>query len=321
MDSHLEALITDQSGTVARRQLIARGVADHEIRRWVRRRELAPLMRGVYINHTGSPTWLERAWGAVLVTSSFDRRGDAHGSALARESALRLLDGPGSPFARHPGLHVIVADSRFITPPDVVQVQRCRQFAAKVPVRSGIPCVRYEEALIDVAIEASRWDSFALLAAATGSRRTTAGRVGDALTARPWVPQRRWLEQIIADIESGTCSVLERGFAVEVLRAHGLPAPRRQYREVTPIGVVYRDAVYSGLVIELDGRAHHSSVEGRDADLDRDLVAATLGHRTVRLGWGQVFRTPCRTAAALAALIDARPNSCQRKVCRVSASR
>lgn len=55
-------------------------------------------------------------------------------------------------------------------------------------------------------------------------------------------------------------------------------------------------------LIELDGR-FHTDFRRRDADLDRDLIAAVSGRLTVRLGWGQVFARPCRTAEALGELL------------------
>lgn len=158
------------------------------------------------------------------------------------------------------------------------------------------------------------------MAEAISRRRTTATRIRGKLGERAWAAERAWLNSALADVEAGTCSVLERGFVTEVLRPHGLPVPRKQWREVTSIGVVYRDAMYGHRVVELDGRANHSSIAQRDADLDRDLVAATLGHSTVRLGWGQVYRRPCHTAMRLAELLEVAGHSCAEKLCKVSAN-
>ena len=58
--------------------------------------------------------------------------------------------------------------------------------------------------------------------------------------------------------------------------------------------------------MELDGRLWHDSVEGRDADLDRDLDAAVERLATVRLGWGQVYGRPCETAVRIGHLLEAR---------------
>ncbi|WP_228551872.1 type IV toxin-antitoxin system AbiEi family antitoxin domain-containing protein [Mumia zhuanghuii] len=54
-------LLDTQCGVVARRQLRERGLGSHDVRRLIRRRELVRLLPGVYVNHTGSPTWIQRA--------------------------------------------------------------------------------------------------------------------------------------------------------------------------------------------------------------------------------------------------------------------
>lgn len=106
------------------------------------------------------------------------------------------------------------------------------------------------------------------------------------------------------DIDAGTRSVLEHGYLTKVERPHRLPAGLRQVRHVGELGTQYRDLVLPGLVVvELDGRIHHSGAENRDRDLDRDLDAAAAGHASVRLGWGQVFGRPCASARRLALIL------------------
>lgn len=302
-------LLVDQAGVVARQQLGALGAQEHDARRLVRRRELVRVHRGVFVNHTGGLTWLQRAWCAVLATSTFDPRGIAQGSALASWSALRLVDGPGARRERSE-IHVRIDGSRSVRPPTGVVAVRCRHFYERASHSSGLPCVRYEDALIDVLPELDRWQTFSLLANAVGSRRTTASRLASTAERRALMRDRRWFDDVVSDIGAGTCSVLERGFLVDVLKPHGLPRPRQQSRAVTPIGVAYRDAVFGSVIIELDGRLFHASAERRDADLDRDLVAAAAGMTTVRLGWGQVFRRPCRTAVWLSQVLGLSAKAC-----------
>ena len=91
----LPGVVADQSGVVARQQLLAGGWTDADIRRARRRRELVAVLPGVFVDHTGTPTWMQRAWVAVLATSTFDG-GVRGGSPLAQESALRVADGAGA---------------------------------------------------------------------------------------------------------------------------------------------------------------------------------------------------------------------------------
>jgi hypothetical protein len=164
--------------------------------------------------------------------------------------------------------------------------------------------VRTEEAVLDVAIAAgSDLEAVAVLARWVQRRRTTAGRLQAALAVRRRVPRRGWLKRVLADLAAGTCSVLEHGFLVNVERSHGLPRADRQRPGRSSQGLVYRDADYGPLLVELDGRLFHDSATARDRDLERDLDAAVDLRASVRLGWGQVFARPCTTAAKLAAVM------------------
>ena len=112
---------------------------------------------------------------------------------------------------------------------------------------------------------------------------------------------------MLDDIGAGTCSALEHGYLERVERAHGLPVAERQVR-ASSRGPVYRDVLYEAqsLIVELDGRTFHDGVADRSRDLDRDLDAAVDGATTVRLGWGQVYGTPCRTAQRVGVLLQQR---------------
>ena len=71
----------------------------------------------------------------------------------------------------------------------------------------------------------------------------------------------------------------------------------------------YRDVLYRryATAVELDGRAFHGSAAARDRDHERDLVAtAESDLLTLRLTYGQVFATPCRTAAQVGAVLRRR---------------
>jgi len=60
-------------------------------------------------------------------------------------------------------------------------------------------------------------------------------------------------------------------------------------------------------IVELDGRPFHDTARLRDKDFDRDLDARVDEKSlTVRLTYGQVFGTPCRTAARIGQLLQSR---------------
>lgn len=297
----LTALLNEQHGVISRRQVQELGGTPGDIERRLRRREWVRLLPGGFVNHTGEPTWVQRAWAGVLYLWP---------AALAHRSALRAAAGPG--WRRHDDsgpIQILVARDRHVAGPAGYSVKRVASFEEKVQWNLAPPRMRLEEALIDVAAaEESEYAAIAVLADACQARRTTAARLARTLRARPRLPRRRWMLNLLKDIADGTCSALEQGYVTKVERSHGLPSAHRQARERTDGGTVYRDACYEafGLLIELDGRLFHDSARQRDRDLDRDLVAAVDGRTTVRLGWGQVFERPCRTAGRVAALLQQR---------------
>lgn len=304
------ALLALQSGVVSRRQLHDAGGLPHDLKRLLRHRDLVRLHDGVFVNHTGALSWIQRAWAGVLL---------AWPAALCADSALRVADGPGRAGRDDRVIHLGIDRDRSLAVPAGYRVHRLARFDDKVQWNKTPPRVRIEEALLDVASRTSDdYDAIASLADAIGARRTTAPRIAEHLAARPRVPRRAFLSDVLTDLEHGTCSVLEHGYLTRVERPHGLPTASRQVRD-SANGPVYRDVVYLDLdqVVELDGRLWHDSVESRDADLDRDLDAAVGGQGTVRLGWGQVFARPCRTAVRIGGLLSARgwqghPTRCAR---------
>ena len=156
-----------------------------------------------------------------------------------------------------------------------------------------------------------------LLTAAVNDRLTTAARLRDARAPRKRLRGRRWILEVLADVEAGACSVLEHGYLARVERAHGLPRAARQQIRRTESGTEYRDVEYDefGLVVELDGRVGHEGWAAGGRDADRDLDDRAAGRETVRLRHQQVFDTPCRTASRIASILRRRgwagsPRSC-----------
>ncbi len=291
MHAALLPLLEDQSGVVSRRQAEQAGVRPHEVARLLRRRELVALHDGVYVGHTGRPTFLQRAWAATLLYEP---------AALAGPTALRVVEGPGSRRPEGPIHLAVERDRRHCARPDIV-LHRTAHLEERVLWHVGPPRMRYEEAALDVAAAAaSDFEALGELSRVVQSRRTTAGRLRSALAERERIGRRRWLESVLSDVAAGTCSVLEHGYLQRVERAHGLRRARRQVRDRLGASTVFRDVLYEGgTVVELDGRLYHDSTAQRDRDFDRDLDAAAHGLTTLRVSWGQVFERPCWTAARI----------------------
>ena len=307
----LARTLADQAGVISRRQVIDLGLEPHDLRRLVRRRDLTLLHPGVYVDHTGDPSWIQRAWAGVLACASYDTRrrggtsrGDDLGAALAGASAMRAADGPGRREDATPIVVAIARDRRVLAPAGLTVV-RTFGLADRVMWNVGPPRMRYDEAALDVALAtADQLSAVGAIARAVQSRHTTAVRMQESLALRARAPRRLFLQSVLADVARGTCSVLEREYLVRVERPHGLPSGQRQSRAGTIGGVVYRDVAVGTQLVELDGRLFHDTAEQRDRDFERDLDAAVSGQGTVRLTWGQVVHRPCSTAAKLSALFE-----------------
>lgn len=281
----IDDLLYQQSGVISRRQALHAGLRNHDIRRMLRRREWARVHPGVYVDHTGPLTWIQRAWAAVLYAAP---------AALCLESALSE---EGSV------IHVGIDRRRaMLAEPAGVRIHHLAHLDERTLWNVGPPRLRYEEAALDVASRASsEFDAIAVLANACQSRRTTAVRLLKALDHRRRIHRRRMLKAVLHDVSDGTCSVLEHAYLHRVERAHGLPRATRQRRSASAEGVYYRDVEYDKrLVVELDGRLFHDSVSARNRDFNRDLDAAASGRATVRLSYQQVLDRPCPTAGKIA---------------------
>lgn len=280
-----------QGGVISRAQLRELHARDHDIRRLVRNRELAAIHPGVYVNHTGNPTWGQRAWAAVLACWP---------AALAGRSALP------KPPERAP-IEVMVPMGRTVRAPEGVIVRRRARFEGYVDWAAYPPRQLIAEAAIDAAGAATEVnEAFSMLADLVQGKALRAGALVEALSRRRRLRDRKLLVELIEDLEAGACSVLEREYLRRVECAHGLPAGVRQVADSVAGVAVERDVTYAayGLVVELDGRAFHGSAAARDADHARDLdAAAARGLRTVRLTYGQVLGGACRTAARIGELL------------------
>ena len=289
----LADLLRWQAGVVSRRQLAEVGARPHDVRRLLRRRELNVVWPGTYVGHTGPLTEEQRAWAAVLHFAP---------AALCLESALPRPD-PRKP------IHVAVGLERNVRPVDGVRVHRVAHLDVRRHPTALPPRVRIEHAAIDVALaQPDVAAAFRVLAHVCQTRQTKPSLIAAALRGRPQVPRRQLLLELLDDLDTGACSVLEREY-LRLERLHGLPTARRQRRDTLRGRPYYRDVPYEdyALDVELDGRAFHDTAGARDADLERDLdTVVDTGCLTVRLGYGQVFTHGCRTIAKVATLLKQR---------------
>lgn len=294
------ALLRMQGGVISGPQARAAGESVDDIVRRLRRREWARVVPGVFVEHTGPLTFHQRAWVGVLALWP---------AAVGGRAALRLAAGPGwRGFSEHDPVDLVVSRARHLVTPPGYRVTRRSGFPELALWNLGPPRLRAEEAALDVALRGERdWEVVSILAEVCQRRATTATRLRHSLAGRARVGRRAWLDAVLADLESGSSSVLEQEYLSRVERAHGLPRGVRQARELSATGVSrFRDVEYAewGVVVELDGYLFHASADRFDEDLERDLEVAVSGRRSLRLGWGQVAGRSCLTASRIGTVLS-----------------
>ncbi len=113
----------------------------------------------------------------------------------------------------------------------------------------------------------------------------------------PGRPGRGLVARLLEADEAHTRSELERRF-LRFLRAPGLPRPEGLNERVAGM---LADAVYPGLVVELDGRAWHARRDQARTDHLRDERYQAAGYRIIRLLWDDFH--PDEAAATAARLV------------------
>jgi hypothetical protein len=286
----------EQAGVVARSQLLALGLTPRQARRWIDSGRWRALHPGVYVTFTGPVPDLARVWAALL------HAGD--GAAAGHRTALWLhgvLPAPGEL------VEVSVPHERKVRRVAGVRVRRVRRLAAHRHPAARPPRVRLEVALLDVAEDAATEERVVdAVLRAIQQRRTTAERVRGHLRARARHRWRAVLEEILDDAVEGIATALERRFARDVERAHGLPEAARNRPEGTPGRRRYHDIRYLqfALLVELDGREAHPETDAF-RDLRRDNAAVVGGDRVLRYGWRDVVGRPCEVAGQVLAVLQA----------------
>ena len=306
----LSRLLREQDGVVSQRQMVALGASYTDVRRLRARGDLVTVHPRVYVDHSGTPTRRQRQWAAVLACAP---------AALHRESALDvhgMTRDRASVSHDHAQVHLLVDRDRRIAPPPGVTLERVRDRSAWVQANRRPPRAQFDYALLKVAGDRGEADAIALMSDAVHQGLTTPTRLLGVLARLPRLPRRAMLGEVLADVEVGSRSVLERRYLREVERAHALPVGERQLRQETVDGTVHRDVCYPGqrTLVELDGAFGHRDAVDRWADLQRDIEAALADQLTLRPGWAQVLE-PCRLAGVVAVVLrrrgwTGRPRAC-----------
>lgn len=265
-----------QAGVVSREQAQDFGLSDDVVRRLIRDGLWRRLAGGLYA--TRDDSWLQRAWAGVLL-------GGPH-AVLGLASAAHLHGLERTPPAN---LDVFVPHGKRVRQGGPWRFIRSTRAGMGEPART-----RVADTVVDLAATLSEDGVVSLLSEAVRGRPELGPRVVEVLAQRARHPHRRLLLQALGDVAVGARSPLEVRFLRFVERPHGLPTPRRQ---ASPTGLLAADAWYEdyGLVVELDGRAHHAGLAAA-VDMHRDNLHSLEGIRTLRFTWKHVVGDPCGVA-------------------------
>lgn len=192
-----------------------------------------------------------------------------------------------------------------------LRVHRSRRPCGVVTAR-GLPATTIARALVDTWGDAHRHRAMRgygdvardALLRAVRERRVPVHELAGEWNARPELPGRAALGELIGLVDRGAHSVLELAAVRDLRSVPGLPPCRHQHRVLLPDGPVHLDAAWPEvkLAVELDGAAFHGGHEARERDLGRDAALAALGWLVLRFGYRRVTREPAACQAQLAAV-------------------
>ena len=302
-----------QGGALSRRQLTDAGVDSHRINRMVARAELLEVRDGVYVCAGAPPTWNQRAWihllevpGLAVLSHRTAARMQHTGRFATSEIDVLVAEKGWHPSItgdRHrttwlPPHHMTVVDGLPVTTLARTMFDLCGLVSPKRRMR-GLPSLT--RAQVERAVD----DGLARSMTVVDLNRVLAVLGG---RGRPGTVLMRELLEVRTGGYVATESELE-DLLVDVLTAHGLPTPVRQMALGGDDGRVGRvDFVFLGpsVVIEADGRRHHTAKLDADADRWRDLELAAAGFLVIRVTWHQLVHDPERFIAALRKVLAVR---------------
>ncbi len=286
-----------QSQVVSCRQARGYGISRKTAAGRVRSGAWQRLQRGTYATFSGGAPREARLWAALLRAGA--------GAVLSHETAAEIHGLADKPSGK---IHVTVPASR--NPARLgdisgVIIHRSRNVVSQPLPPWQLPRTPIAETVLDL-VGASKTfdDAYSWLSRATGRQLTTASMIRDALAARNRLRWRGLLDEALEDVDEGILFPLERRFARDVERAHGLPSARRQARRVHAGGIRYLDNYYDKyrLCVELDGESSHPPEQKwRDAARDNEnFIRDDIN--TLRFGLLDVTSLRCARAADLAAV-------------------
>lgn len=291
-------LLSAQDGVVHRRQAVAAGLSDDEIRHRVRRGSWRAIYPGVYATFTGPPTFTARVWAALL-----------HAGPPAMASHLTAARLQGLADEDPDVIQISVPNGHRVTSQPGLRVHHPRAWTLRRRPSASIPQTRVEDTVLDlIGLTRDPTDVIRWVLRACQRRLTTPARLRAAAGRRRRLRHRALFHDLTAEVAHGVASPLERRYRSRVEIAHGLPKAQRGEAWLGPDGLRrYFDVRYRSwrVRIELEGLAFHP-VERGWVDHARDNAAVLQGDVVLRYGWRAVSVEACSVAAQVGAVLTLR---------------
>lgn len=260
-------------GVISRAQSAERGVTDARLRALVRTGTLRRIGTGWYASDRADP----RAVAAI-----------SRGARLTCQDALALQGVWTPPRTRADGLHVYRPRGLLMPGGAIAHGRGLRTWPEPFAVAS-VPLA------LDHALQCLDGEAAAIVLESSLRRgQMSPGSVEVLLGAAP-VRVRRAIGPLSTASDSGSETRVVRW-----LRRRGFTV----HQQVYVLGVGFVDAVVAGIVLEIDGRTHHSEPDAFEEDRRRDLTLRRWGLQVLRLSYRQVWDTWPDTQQALLATIS-----------------
>lgn len=292
-DSTAPAEAMAQHGVFTLEQAVRAGYSPYRVRRLVHDGRWVVVLGSVYTVSTTGLSSASLAWAAALGTGTE--------TIVSHSTAARLWDLVVPP---DPEVHVIAPrDSRLrITG---VRAHRVGIEDREITRVAGVVCTSLERTAIDCLLWLPEEFGRALMTDALQRRVLDVETVRVALrrTGQRHGLARAWA--VLADVSAGAHSEAEV-LAHRILRKAGITGWAANVEVFDGMGLIGIVDVLFGparLVLEIDGRAHHSD-EGafqRDRSRQNRLVAA--GYRVIRFTWDDLVRRPDDVARVVRAML------------------
>ncbi|UTI62457.1 hypothetical protein NBH00_13910 [Paraconexibacter antarcticus] len=281
------------------RQLSDCGLTRHAIDVATDRRLLRVVHRGVRAVGPAALSPRGRHWAAHL--------------AVGRESAFTDLSGAGLLGIRPWNGEIHLAAPTHRRGHDGVTVHHVAVTPSMICRRHGLPVLRAEHVLLDLAARLAPDPLAIALNEALSLRLTTVERVAGAIDLRSGHRGRGALsaavDAAVDDPGSGRTHGEFEALVLPLLRALPLPPYRRnELVELADGRLAKADLFFAelGVLVELDSRTWHQQRLAMDSDRRRDQQALAVGLVTFRVTWRHATREWDRVSADLLALLRAR---------------